>query len=283
MSIWFVLWFFISAALLGFLGWSLLILYQQKKTWKAFAAKHKLRFKPNSMMEGAEMEGNIDSYKVSFFTSEHLNPDMRSSRKLTAVEVGLHSTMPIDGAIASGQMISFVRTLNFKTEIRPEHKSWDKEYLAVGDNRFILDAYLTDERIELLVKLMKIKNSCMVLIFKGDRMLLRVDMADPMISAEYLDKFVKLLLKAAKTLEVSPDEAKKLKAEEVRGVGKDSSLVLDDTVEAGASGLQLEDDDHDHDEGEDEESEPQSQKKGAEPAEKTPKKSQNKPKSKPKD
>ncbi|HOO81060.1 MAG TPA: hypothetical protein PK513_00975 [Alphaproteobacteria bacterium] len=276
MSIWFVLWFFISAALLGFLGWSLLILYQQKKTWKAFAAKHKLRFKPNSMMEGAEMEGNIDSYKVSFFTSEHLNPDMRSSRKLTAVEVGLHSTMPIDGAIASGQMISFIKTLNFKMEVRPKHKDWSLEYLVVGDNRFVLDAYLTDERIELLVKLMKIKNSCMVLIFKGDRMLLRVDMADPMISAEYLDRFVKLLLKAAKTLEVSSDEAKKLKAEEVRGVGKDSSLVLDDTVEAGASGLQLEDDDLDAGDGE--ESEPQPQKEETEPVEKTQKSSQKKAK-----
>ncbi|MCB9983384.1 MAG: hypothetical protein H6861_06905 [Rhodospirillales bacterium] len=242
MSIWLVLWAVISLILLGFLGWSLLILYRQKKTWKAFAEKHKLRFKSNALMEGPEMDGTIESYKFSFFTGEHLTPDVRSTRKLTAVEVSLHSTMPIDGGIASGGMIPFIEALRFKAEVRPEHKSWSKAYLAAGDNRFVLGAYMTDERIEAITKLMKIKNAWVVLIFRGERMLLRIDMADPIAAPDYLEKLTVLLLKVTKILEVSESEYKALKAEEARGAMKDSAPVLEEKHVEEAAGLQLEED-----------------------------------------
>lgn len=240
--IWLVIWGFISTLLLGFSGWFLLILYQQKKSWKAFAEAHKLRYKANPLMEGPEMHGVIDSYKFSFFSSEHFSPGARTNRKLTAIEVNLHSKMAVDGGIASGGMIPFIQDLQFKAELRPGHEDWSEAYLAAGDNRPVLEAYMTDERIRVLSRLMKIKNAWVVFIFRNDRMLLRVDIADPLFAREKLEKLVKLLVKAAQTLEVSDSEYQALKTEEIYGAARESSLVLEDSHIEQDSGLVLEED-----------------------------------------
>jgi phosphoglucomutase len=49
-SIWFYLWLLLSGGLLFFMGWTMLILFRQKKAWKQFAARHKLRYKADAMM-----------------------------------------------------------------------------------------------------------------------------------------------------------------------------------------------------------------------------------------
>lgn len=242
MSIWLGLWIVISVTLLGFLAWSLYVLYMQKMSWKAFCDKHKLRYKKVPMMQSPEIEGEFQGYKIGLFTAEHLNPDMRTLRKLTAVEINMHSTLPIDGGVASGGMVQFIKGLNLKGEVKPEHDKWDKSYIAAGSNRYVLDAYLTPERVAALIKLMRVKNSWGIFIFRNDRMLLRIDTPNPLASSQSLEKVCKLLVDTAKLLEVEPDEYKKLKAEDVRGLAQDSSLVLDDSDVEASSGLELEDD-----------------------------------------
>ncbi len=241
MSIWLVFWIILSLVLLGFLGWSLYVLQQQKAVWKAFSSKHKLRFKSNALMEGAEMQGSIESYKISYFTGEHYTADARGVRKLTAVEVSLNSVMPIGLGIASGGMVALVKELGFKTEIRPEHESWSKAYIAAGDDRQVLEAYLSDERIEALAKLMKIPNIWVVLIFRSERMLLRVDTPNPLSSQEYIEKLTKLLLKAADALELKEGESRKLKAEKLSKETKDTDLALNDEDLEASSAFELED------------------------------------------
>lgn len=243
MSIWLIFWVLISVSLLGFLGWSLYVLQQQKTVWKAFAAKHKLRFKKKSIMESAEMDGSFGPYKLSFFTGEHYTADMRGLRKLTAVEVSLNGVMPIEGAVASGGMVRLVKELGFKAEIRPEHKEWDEAYIAAGSNRAVLETYLNDERVDALVKLMRIKHLWVVFIFRNERMLLRVDTPNPIASQEYLEKLTKLLIKAADALELKEGEFRTLKAETVRSVSQEAGLVLDDEALEASRTFELEDED----------------------------------------
>ena len=228
MSIWIAIWIFISVALLGFLVWSIFILYQQKKVWKAFAEKHKLRYKANALMETPEVDGLFDDYKVSCFESQHGNPDQRSVRKMIAVEVALDSKMPIDGGVASGGMVDLIKELSFGAETVPDHKSWDKSYIAAGSNRFVLKSYLNDARVAALTKLMRINNTWAILIFREDRMLLRIDTPNLLAEEAYFKKLMKLMVETAKLLEVDEKEYKALKAEEARGVVKESSLALDD-------------------------------------------------------
>jgi len=242
LNIWLVLWIVVSLVLLAFLGWTLFILYRQKSVWKAFAAKHKLRYKGNALMQSPEMDGTIGDYRVSYFTGEHMSPDMRGLRKLTAIEVNLNSVMPVDGGLASGGMVSLLKALEMKAEIRPDHKGWNQSYMAVSENRNVLDAYLTDERLELLTKLMGIKDIWVIFVFRNEQMLLRVDTPKPLISAEYLEKLSKLMVKAADALEFKPDESKQLKAEAARTVVKEKTVSLDDVGADGDVIFEFEDD-----------------------------------------
>lgn len=244
MSVWLVLWVIVSVVLLGFLVWSLIVLQGQKSTWKTFASKHKLRYRSRGAMDSPEVDGSIDGYKVDIFTSEHTADNARSSRKLTAIEISLHSVMPVDGAVASAGMIPLVKELGFKTEVRPEHELWNRSYMAAGDNARAIKAYLTPERLDAIIRLMRIKHSWIILIFRAERMLLRIDTPDPLTSEDYLDRLIKLLIKSAKTFELKSGESGVIEREEAKGLAEDSNLTLDDGDVAGDSGLALEEDEY---------------------------------------
>ncbi len=242
MSIWIALWLVLSLLLLAFLGWSLLVVFRQKKVWKAFAEKNKLRFKPSVLLQSPEMEGAIDGFKVSVFTSEHVTQDLRSTRKMTAIEVTLHSVFPVDGGCASGRMVDILKTLAFKAEVQPEHEAWNKSYIAAGTHKRVLELYLTPERLSALTRLMKIKNLWMIYIFKGGMTLLRIDTSNPLTSPEQLEKLVKILIATAQALELKSGEASMLKVEEAKAVMHDNALTVDNKTLEQSIDLQLEED-----------------------------------------
>lgn len=188
------------------------------------------------------MDGVVDDYKMSFFSSEHVSYDVRGSRSLTAIEITLNSVFPVDGAIASGGMVPLVKALEFKSESRPKYEKWNKSYIASADNKFVLNAYLTDERLDVLTRLMKVKNAWIIFIFKNDTMLLRVDIADPLTSPEQLEKMKEMMVKAGQILELKKGESKRLKSEETRSDAKDISLEVDEEELEKVSALQLEED-----------------------------------------
>jgi len=242
LNIWLILWGVLALSLLGFLVWTLVILMRQKRAWSLYAEKRKLRYKSTSFMDVPEIKGVLGEHGINVFESEHVTPDARSVRKLTAIEVNLNSDMPIDGGIASGGLIPIMETLNFKQEYVPKFKAWKKSYVARADSKSVLEAYLSDERLKALCELMKIKNSWIILVFKEDAMLLRIDIADPLHSPKRLDALVKKMLKAAQALELKSGESKRLKAASVKEDSKNVALELDDDV-LDSSGLTLEGDD----------------------------------------
>ena len=67
LSIWLVLWIVLSLALLFFLGWTLTILLKQKKAWRAYAKKHKLRYRSQQMFGVPEVSGAMGDYTVNIF------------------------------------------------------------------------------------------------------------------------------------------------------------------------------------------------------------------------
>lgn len=201
MSLWFIVWFILSVALLYFLGWTILVLQRQKKSWKAFAKKYKLRYTPNSFMESPAVNGVIDGYRVNILMGEHQTQDARRARKLSAIEINLETVMPADGALGSADMVPIIQEINLKAELKPEHRNWDDSYIAMTDKKAVMNQYLTQERLEVLTKLMKVKNSAVILIFRDEIMLLRLDTPDPLDKPQRLDKLVKKMIETAKVLE----------------------------------------------------------------------------------
>lgn len=243
MNIWFVLWLLLAVSLLGFFAWTFLILMRQKSAWKIYAQKRKMRFRPGTLMNSPEMQGAIGDHTVSVFTSEHISPDIRGSRKLTAIEVSLSSTMPVSGAVASGGMVPLVKELGLKQELRPKYDAWNPAYIAACNNRHVLSSYLNDTRLEALCGLMKDRMNWVIFVFRDEAMLLRVDTVDPLDNPKKLDDLIKAMLNVAKALELKPGEGKRLKSEMTKTISKNVELDVDDqSMEIAADALQLEED-----------------------------------------
>lgn len=242
MSIWFFLWLFLSGALLFFLGWTLFILFRQKQAWKNFSVEKKFRYRASSMMASPEMSGTVDGRAVNFLIGEHISPDGRSSRKLSAVEVQLLSRMPFEGGVASGIMVSLIQSMRLKEEINPNHPKWDKNYIAAATSGYALESYLTPERLEALTSMMKIRNGSTILIFRGDMVLLRFDTPDPLDTKEKLSKILAKMSETAKLLELKGGEEGRLKADAARTPVKAVNLQVDERDFKESSGFALEDD-----------------------------------------
>ena len=124
MTIWLFLWILLSLGLLGFTVWTLMILFQQKKTWRQFAKKNKLRYRNTAFMSSPQVNGMYKGYAVGIFTSEHETERGGTSRKLTAIEIEMDSRMPIEGAIGSGGMVRVVQSLGYSDEFKPDYDLW---------------------------------------------------------------------------------------------------------------------------------------------------------------
>lgn len=225
-----------------FMVWTFSILMRQKKTWALYAKKKKLRYTSNALFDSPSISGVMGDHAVSLFASEHFSEDARGSRKLTAIEVNLNSVMPVGGGIASGGMIPILKTVQFKTEFLPKYKKWKKSYIACSDNKSIASEYLNDERARALCDLMKIENSWVILIFKDDAMLLRVDTPEPLHDPKELDKIIKKMVAVAEVLELKKGELKRLKSVEVKSASQGIELEVDDEELDAPSALSLEDD-----------------------------------------
>ena len=202
MNIWFIIWALIAVGLFGFTGWSFAVLQRQKRAWASFGKKYKLRYTPGTAMESPTLSGLYDGYTLAVFVDLHASADGRRARRLSAIEVTLHTNMAADGALASRDMVSIVEALDFKTEVKPEHPKWDDSFICKTSKKAVMDAYLTPERLDHLTKLMSVENAAVIHIFRRDIMLLRFDTPDPIDTPQKLDRLVKQMIAAAKALEV---------------------------------------------------------------------------------
>lgn len=241
MSVWFFIWILLSGVLAFFSIWTLFILFRQKKGWKVFAKKHKLRYRTSGMMASPEISGTINGYTIDIFTSEHFSPGQRAPRKMTALEVQIPGTMPMEGAVASDGMVNLVKELNFNAEVKPQHKDWDVSYIARANNAEALEAYLTEERVGALTSLMKVKSFWLIFVFKKSGTLLRIDSLDPCDSAEKIEKLMRKLIATARILELKDGEDRKLIAALRKKTEQKNTLALEEE-EGGRIELELEED-----------------------------------------
>ncbi len=240
MSIWFLIWLFLSGALLYFLAWTIYILFRQKSAWKKFAAQKKLRYRPGTLFGSPEISGSADKRTISFFVSEHMAADARSSRKLTAIEVKLSSQMPFEIGIASGGMVPMLKHFSFREELRPDYPKWDKNYIAAASSRMALESYLTPERLEALTSMMRIRNGWTIFICRGETTLLRFDTPDALDTVEKLNRIFTKMYAVADALELRKGEEGILKSEAAKRSVKEINIAVDERDFHEAKGFQLE-------------------------------------------
>lgn len=241
MSVWFILWVLISAALIVFSVWTMVILYQQKKSWRLFARKNKLRYRSKALMLSPEIHGVYKGYSIGVFTSEHMMPDGRTDRKMTAIEVEMESRMPIGGAMGSKGMVAIIQKLDFSDTYQPDDERWDTENIIRCDDKKIIQAYLDDSRLAALLKLMEMKNAWMLFIFKGNDTILRIDTPDPLEGSGKLEKTIDMMIEVAQALELRKGEGKNLAAYKSQREARGARVDVDEKALENPSVFELED------------------------------------------
>ncbi|MCK5385507.1 MAG: hypothetical protein KAJ29_07990 [Alphaproteobacteria bacterium] len=240
MTVHFYIWLFISLFLLGFWGWTLLIVTQQKRAWKVFAEKRKMRYHNTGMFSTPMVSGAIDSYGVSLFASEHSELDARSQRRLTVIEVSLQSDFPFSCAVASGGMVSVVDAFDIRHEYKPQIKGWDNSYVLRTSDLQMVQNYFTDERMQKILDLMKIEKAWIILIVFEDRGILRLDTPYPIDNPSELDKLIKQMIDAARAMEMKKGESKDLIRKQSEKVSGQPVLDVDEDLFEDHLGLELE-------------------------------------------
>ncbi|MGH1456992.1 MAG: hypothetical protein ACRBDI_09445 [Alphaproteobacteria bacterium] len=242
MSLTLALWIFIVVFFLWFWAWTSFITYRQINGWKLFAKKRNLRFHSNGFLETPSLSGAIDGYKVSVFASEHSELDQRSQRRLTAIEVSLHTSLPVSAAFASGGMVSVVEPIDLNHEYKPSLKEWDDSYIIRTQDNKVVEHYFDDERAETLISLMKKDKAWVVLLFLSDSGLLRFDTPLPFDNPKELDEIVKSLISAAKIMDLRKGESESLLRKRSNSVGTNEIVDIDEGLLIDNVGFELEDD-----------------------------------------
>lgn len=234
------LWGAISSFLIGFWLWSIYVLYRQKVTWRAYAQSRKMRYEGGGFYDSPRISGKIGGYKVEAFTADHSEFDARTQRRLSSVEVSLKTVMPSEMLVATGGMVAVLKDLPLQQEYKPEFTGWDDSYVVRTQEEGAAMAYLTDERMQALLTLTKIKKAWLVLIFYGGQGLLRLDLPDPVVEPKRLDILLKKMVEVAGILELGKGEEISIirKSREIRD--GQSKIHIDEDDESFAQGLELE-------------------------------------------
>lgn len=209
---WIAIWALIAIFVFGASIWSYRILMQQKKCWSAFGKKYNMEYQAGKLMDSPSLKGKIDGRTVLLYTDVQQTPDMRGQRYVTTIELELGEGVPASIAVGTSGLAGFINDLALKKDFVPDHADWKKGteeeagYLMRTRNLSKLKAYMTAERIDVLVKLFKMKNSQILFFCDEVDGVLRIETSDPMRNLERMEKIVKRLVRDLNVLAPNSDE-----------------------------------------------------------------------------
>lgn len=204
---WIFIWLLLSVFVIGIFLWSIRILYEQKRAWRAFATKMKLDYKPGRLTEAPTITGMIRNHRVSFFSGAQKTTDMRSERFVTVIEIELGKGMPTGGAVATKDYEAFLQGLAMNETFMPDNPEWDPGYLIRARNGEALRAWLTLDRQQALKTVFNMKNAIVLFLFDELECVLRIETSDPLRKAEHMEKIMKKLLAIGARLSPEPQPA----------------------------------------------------------------------------
>jgi hypothetical protein len=212
LSIWFFLWLVLAVILLGSTAWSAVILFQQKKAWKAYAEKKGLNFTPGTTFGPCEIEGIIDGYTLSFFTAVQQKTDARKNRQVTVFQVDCNKPF-VDGlACGTKEMNVFLQSLEALTAHDVKSEKWNKSHLIRSRNKKAVDAFLTDERAAILSSILSMPNADIIILLNDEIGTFRFETSNPLTELEKIELLINKLIKHISKLVPSDEEARKFEA-----------------------------------------------------------------------
>ncbi len=206
---WIFVWILLSVFVLGVFAWSIQILFQQKKVWKAFADKHGWHYEAGKMTASPSMMGAFGDHRVALFSDSRQMPDARGQRFFSVIEIEMDGGMPMGGVFATPDMAPLLNGLNFTQTFNPAGDNWKASYIVRTNDKEALKDYLTPERQKALHAIFSMKGASAIFLFDQEAAALRIETVDPLRGEERLEKILVQFVKAADMLSLKGDGAGK--------------------------------------------------------------------------
>ncbi|MEM9469904.1 MAG: hypothetical protein AAF988_07055 [Pseudomonadota bacterium] len=153
------------------------------------------------------VEGVLDGYDIQLFTAEQQNIDSRKNRKVTGLQINANKGFIDSIAAGSQEMRAFIKSLDALKRHDLDNKKWDKNLIIYSRNPEQVDTYLTDERLKVIQKMLKIKNANVILLLDENEGAYRIETSNPLTDLEQLEKMVKSVLANYKKLDPEKDKS----------------------------------------------------------------------------
>lgn len=188
------IWAVFSLFIVGVFGWSMAILFQQKRSWESFAKKLNLEYTPGNLMGSPAVTGKIGRYRMTFFTDAQKTTDVRGQRMVTVIEAEMGIGMSAPAAFATKEYKDFIADLNLPDTYEPGIAEWNSSYIAKTRDLPRLLLYMTPDRLKTLHSLFSMKNSIALFFFDMHEAVLRIETPDPLRNAAHMEKIMKRLV-----------------------------------------------------------------------------------------
>lgn len=234
-TIFWLIWFVLSAFVLAVYGWSMKILFEQKEAWKKFAEKHKLDYKSEKLTAPPYLTGRYKDHRLYAYSGVQVTTDVSGQRFVTIIEIELGKGIPVAGAVGTENLGRFILGLNFEQEYVPNSEYWDTAYTLKTRNAAVLKKYLTEKRLQALQNLFKMKNASVLFFFDDVESVLRIETPDPLRNADRMEKIFDRIYKALDVLIVTDQEFEQLEKEGLKKAGKKEPADNEGDKETGTS------------------------------------------------
>lgn len=206
--LWLFIYILFVVLVVAFFFWSAITVLRQKKTWSEFAKKHDLIYrKPARIMDSASVEGVYHDYRINLLCEAYVDQHGRGMQtQVTVLEVLFNQGMPCAGAIGNVHAAPTVEYLRYGTPYVPKMEGWNKNHLITAVDHEFLAEYLNNARLEKINKFLNMPNATTMFVFDGNDSFLRVEIKDPMMELEKLERLVNKLVRLGDSLKLSPQE-----------------------------------------------------------------------------
>mgnify|MGYP006271455179 CR=1 FL=1 len=205
MNILLILWIVLSIILFGLFIWTNIPLIEQKKAWKKFAAKNKLKYYPGGFLKSPFVVGEFDDVSFRLFSEEQYTQDI-TKRRFTSVLEWIVPGMPTSGIVASKDLSQIVSLANVSERIKNLPGEWDKKDFIVAERSVALMPYLTDERIKTMRDLIKVKNARFLYVFDTSQAVMRIETNDPLLNDGKITPVYRKMRKAVEILKPTDED-----------------------------------------------------------------------------
>jgi hypothetical protein len=193
-----------AVAIVGFFVWSLVILFRQRRVWRAFAAARGLAYAlPSRLMECPTVSGTLGGVPFALFGSAHVRPGGRgTATKRTTIEVSVQGHMPSAGVLATGDMTTLAAApdLNVGGVVPVRLEGFDGPFVARARDGEAFAAYFTPERLAPFVRLAQARGAWVIFLMQEGEALLRLDTPDPLDDRVRLEAAARSMVGAARAL-----------------------------------------------------------------------------------